>query len=63
MNKAAEWRKNAEECRALAKQIKPEKYRDQLLQMAETWDRLASQQEAGAAPVQPEAAPAKPQKK
>jgi len=62
MSKALEFRKNADECRMLARQMKPGRHRDQLVQMAEAWERLAAQQEAGA-PVQLDAAPAKPQKK
>jgi hypothetical protein len=62
MNKAEEFRRHAEECRALARQMKHGKYHTQLLQMAETWERLADDRE-GAAPVQPQTAPAKPEKK
>jgi hypothetical protein len=61
MTNASECRKNAEECRALAKHMKQDSYRDQLLNMAKTWDRLASDKEAGSA-IKPDAAPAKPQK-
>ena len=31
------YRKHAEECRSLAKQMKPGEQREQLLKMAETW--------------------------
>ena len=46
MKKASEYRKHAAECRILAKQMKQGEYRDQLLIMAETWDRLAAEREA-----------------
>jgi hypothetical protein len=41
MKKASEYRRHAEECRALAKGMAPGEHRDQLLEMAATWDRLA----------------------
>ena len=41
MKKASEYRKHAEECRALANQMQGGEQRDQLLEMARTWDRLA----------------------
>jgi hypothetical protein len=64
MNKAAEFRKNAEQCRTLAKQMAQEQYRDQLLKMAESWERFADDyKRAGASPVQLESALARPQKK
>jgi hypothetical protein len=40
MKKASEYRKHAEECRVLAKGTQGEQ-RDQLLEMAATWDKLA----------------------
>jgi hypothetical protein len=40
MKKASEYREHAEECRALAKHMQGEQ-RDQLLEMARTWDQLA----------------------
>ncbi|HEX2725932.1 MAG TPA: hypothetical protein VHN20_08955 [Beijerinckiaceae bacterium] len=46
MKKASEYRKHAEECRALARQMKQGEYREQLLVMADTWDRLAEEREA-----------------
>ena len=46
MKKASEYRKHAEECRILAKQMKQGEYREQLLIMADTWDRLAAEREA-----------------
>jgi hypothetical protein len=42
VKKASEYRQHAEECRALAKQMQGEQ-RDQLLEMARTWDRLAEE--------------------
>lgn len=42
MKKASEYRKHAEECRALAKQVPEGPQRDQLLEMARTWDNLAN---------------------
>jgi hypothetical protein len=42
MKKASEYRKHAEECRALAKGVAGEQ-RDQLLEMAATWERLAAE--------------------
>jgi hypothetical protein len=38
---AAECRKHAEQCRKLAKQVNTPEHRAMLLDMAETWDRLA----------------------
>jgi hypothetical protein len=61
MNKAEEFRRHAEECRTLAKQMKSGSQHSQLVQMAETWERLAREREA-AAPVQPQSAQAKPEK-
>ena len=43
MKKASEYRQHAEECRALARGIKDEAQRDQLLEMAATWERLADE--------------------
>jgi hypothetical protein len=45
MKKASDYRKYAEECRALAKQMPDGKQRRQLMEMAKTWDNLASDQE------------------
>ena len=42
MKKASEYRQYAEECRILASQMKGEQ-RDQLLQMAATWENLAAE--------------------
>ena len=41
MKKASEYREHAEECRMLANQMEQGDHRDQLLEMAATWDRLA----------------------
>jgi hypothetical protein len=41
MKTAAEYRTHAEECRALAKQLPEGEQRNQLLEMARTWDNLA----------------------
>ncbi len=41
VNKASEQRQHAEECRSLAKQMTSKEDQEQLLRLAETWDRLA----------------------
>jgi hypothetical protein len=41
MRKVSEYRRHADECRALAALMPSGEQRDQLLAMAETWDRLA----------------------
>jgi hypothetical protein len=41
MKKASEYRKHADECRALALTMADSAQRDQLLEMAATWDNLA----------------------
>jgi hypothetical protein len=41
VKKASEYRQHAEECRTLARMAAGEQ-REQLLRMAETWDRLAA---------------------
>ena len=46
MKKASEYRQHAQECRALAKQMKEGDQRDQMLKIAATWDKLAEEQEA-----------------
>ena len=46
MKKASDYRRHAEECRALAESAALPEHRDQLLQMAGTWDMLAKQREA-----------------
>jgi hypothetical protein len=45
MKTAAEYRKHAEECRVLAKQVPEGEHREQLLEMARTWDNLAKDRE------------------
>ncbi|WP_210381561.1 hypothetical protein, partial [Microvirga zambiensis] len=45
MKTAAEYRKHAEECRVLAKQVPEGEHRNQLLEMARTWDNLAKDRE------------------
>jgi hypothetical protein len=55
VKKASEYRKHAQECRALAKRMAHGEQRDQLLAMAQTWDRLAEQRENGAVPDIPSA--------
>jgi hypothetical protein len=45
VKKASEYRKHAQECRALAKRMEHGEQRDQLLAMAQTWDGLAEQRE------------------
>ena len=42
MKKASEYRQHAEECRALAQTMGPGEQRNQLLEMAATWDNLAA---------------------
>jgi hypothetical protein len=46
VKKASEYRKHAEECRALANQVPEGSQRDQLLEMARTWDNLAQDRDA-----------------
>jgi hypothetical protein len=43
MKKASEYRQHAEECRVLARGMEQGEQRDQLLEMAATWDRLAAE--------------------
>jgi hypothetical protein len=45
MKTAAEYRKHAEECRIFAKQVPEGEQRNQLLEMARTWDNLATDRE------------------
>ena len=45
MQKLEEYRLHANECRKLAKQMLLDDQRDQLLAMAETWERLATERE------------------
>jgi hypothetical protein len=46
MKKGFEYRQHAQECRALANKMEQGEHRDQLLRMAETWDRLADDRDA-----------------
>jgi hypothetical protein len=43
MKKAEEYRQHAKECRDLAKGLDASEQRDQLLTLAETWERLAEE--------------------
>ena len=43
MKKAEEYRQNAKECRDLTRGMEAGEQRDQLLEMAETWERLAEE--------------------
>ena len=43
MKKASEYRLHAQECRTLANAMDDGEQRDQLLEMAATWDRLAEE--------------------
>ena len=45
MKTAAEYRQHTEECRGLAKQMSEGEQRNQLLEMARTWDNLARDRE------------------
>jgi hypothetical protein len=45
VKKASEYRKHAEECLALAKQVRDGEHRKQLLEMARTWNALAEDRE------------------
>ena len=45
MKSAAEYRRHALECRTLAKRMQQAESREQLLEMAAIWDRLADQRE------------------
>ena len=45
MKTAAEYKKHAEECRVLAKQMPDGEQNKQLLEMARTWDTLAAERE------------------
>ena len=63
MQKASEYRQNAEECRARAKQMAGD-HRDQHVRTDETWERLADDREArdAGSPVQLKPAFAEPPK-
>jgi hypothetical protein len=43
MKKASEYQQHAEECRALARRMGQGEDRNQLLEMAATWDKLAAE--------------------
>jgi hypothetical protein len=43
MKKASEYRMHAEECRVLAGGMEQGDHREQLLEMAATWERLAAE--------------------
>ena len=45
MKMVSEYRQHAQECRTLAKQVPAGEQRDQLLEMARTWDSLADTRE------------------
>jgi hypothetical protein len=45
MKKASEYRQHARECFALANQSNTTEHREQLLEMAETWENLANERE------------------
>jgi hypothetical protein len=45
MKKASEYRRHAEECRTLARNAMSDQERNQLLNMAETWTKLAEERE------------------
>ncbi len=45
MKKASEYRQHAAECRRMVLQMKSAEHRDQLLQMARTWELLAQDRE------------------
>ena len=46
MKRASEYRQHAQECRALANQMKEGGQRDQMLTIAATWEKLAAEHEA-----------------
>ena len=45
MRKVDEYRRHAEDCRKLASSVATEEAKQQLLQMADTWDNLAKSRE------------------
>ena len=45
MKKAAEYREHALECRRLASGMAADGHREQLLEMAATWERMADERE------------------
>ena len=46
VKKASEYRRHAEECRALANTTRAGPQKDQLLEMATTWEKLAAERSA-----------------
>ncbi len=62
MKAVSEYRQHAAECRKLAKAMPEGDARQQLLKMAETWERLARDRESRL-PIQPDEAPKAPPKK
>jgi hypothetical protein len=45
MTKASDYRKNAQECRALARNVQNDSHKNQLIKMAEAWDSFAAERE------------------
>ncbi len=45
MRKIAEYRQHAAECRSLAAAMGAHEHREQLLEMAATWDQMAAERE------------------
>ena len=45
MRKIQDYLKHAEECRLLARKTAPGEHRDQLLNMAQTWEALAAERD------------------
>jgi hypothetical protein len=45
MTKGAEYRKHAQECRALARNVQNDEHKHQLIKMAEAWDSFAAERE------------------
>ena len=52
MATVGEYRKHAAECRALARNVKNEQHRAQLLKMADAWENFAVENERVACPRQ-----------
>ena len=51
MHPAADYRQYAQECRTAAESLKPGQGREQLLEVAAQWERLASEREQRLQPV------------
>jgi hypothetical protein len=62
LKQAEEYRQHARECGELAKRALTRSERDQLLELADTWERLAGERMASL-PSQPDPPTAKPEKK